>query len=301
MYSLKKAGYLAFISVACLLAFVVLLGFRQYQLTGQYNKIITQSEESIFQFSTLREQITASLIENDWDKVVASSRDLKDLNSSLVRLQENELIPAEYKLDMAKQVDLSGLAISSKNIIAAEDKIAHSLNLQRQMRQLADYLLQFDRIIVSQMRAKVVHFQTIMIGALGTIICIISFYLILFYKKTVLPLIHLSEQAREEDILTNGFTYNSETCTEIAELTDTVNKLLQHPQSEQVEDPSPKKHDEKVAAIINEGTNLSNGIINYAQLLSDSFQEATITVEEKDILVKIISAGERIAAILKNI
>jgi hypothetical protein len=301
MYSLKKAGYLAFISVACLLAFVVLLGFRQYQLTGQYNKIITQSEESIFQFATLREQITASLIENDWDKVVAASRDLKDMNASLIRLQENELIPTEFKLDMAKQVDLSGLAISAKNSIAAEDKIAHSLNLQRQMRQLADYLLRFDRIIVSQMRAKVVHFQTIMIGALGTIICIISFSLILLYQKTVLPLIHLSEQAREDDILTTGFSYSSETCTEIAELTDTVNKLLQQPHSEQREDSSPKKHDEKLAAIINEGTNLSNGIINYAQLLSDSLQETAITVEEKDILSKIISAGERVAEIMKKI
>lgn len=301
MYSLKKAGYLAFISVACLLAFVVLLGFRQYQLTGQYNTIITQSEESIFQFATLREQITASLIENDWDKVVSASRDLNDMNSSLIRLQENELIPTEFKLDMAKQVDLSGLAISTKNSIAAEDKIAHSLNLQHQMRQLADYLLRFDRIIVSQMRAKVVHFQTIMIGALGTIICIISFSLILLYQKTVLPLIHLSEQAREDDILTTGFSYNSETCTEIAELTDTVNKLLQQPHSEQREDSSPKKHDEKLAAIINEGTNLSNGIINYAQLLSDSLQETAITVEEKDILSKIISAGERVAEIMKKI
>lgn len=301
MYSLKKTGYLAFTSVACLLAFVVLLGFRQYQLTGQYNKIITQSEESIFQFSTIREQITASLIEKDWDKVVAASRDLKDLNSSLVRLQENALIPAEYKLDMAKQVDLPGLAISSQNIIAAGDKVSYSLNLQRQMRTLADYLLQFDRIIVSQMRAKVIHFQTIMIGALGTIICIITFSLILLYQKTILPLIHLSKQARDDDILVTGFTYSPDTCTEIAELAESVNGLLQHRQSEQGEETSPKKHDEQLAAIINEGTNLSNGIINYAQLLSDSFQETTVTVEEKDILTKIISAGERIAAILKKI
>lgn len=301
MYSLKKTGYLAFTSVAFLLAFVVLLGFRQYQLTGQYNKIITQSEESIFQFSTIREQITASLIERDWDKVVAASRDLKELNSSLVRLQENALIPAEYKLDMAKQVDLPGLAISSQNIIAAGDKISYSLNLQRQMRTLADYLLQFDRIIVSQMRAKVIHFQTIMIGALGTIICIITFSLILLYQKTILPLIHLSKQARDDGILATGLTYSPDTCTEIADLAEAVNGLLLHSQSENGERASSQKHDEQLAAIINEGTNLSNGIINYAQLLSDSFQENTVTVEEKDILTRIISAGERIAAILKKI
>ncbi len=301
MYSLKKTGYLAFASVACLLVFVVLLSIRQYQLTEQYNKIIIQSEASIFQFAAIREQITASLIEKNWDKVVAASRDLKDLNSTLVRLQENDLIPAEYKLDMAKQVDLSGLAISSKNIIAAEDKVAYSLNLQRQTRTLADYLQQFDRIIVSQMRAKLVHFQTIMIGALGTIICIISFSLILLYQKTLLPLVHLSEQAREEDILADGFTYSVDACTEIAELAETVNGLLQHRQPDNTANESPKKYDEQLATIINEGTNLSNGIINYAQLLSDSFQDTTGNIEGKNILEKIISAGERIATILKKI
>ncbi len=233
--------------------------------------------------------------------MVAASRDLKDLNSALVSLQENELIPAEYKLDMAKQVDLSGLAISLKNSVAAEDKVAYSLTLQRQMRILADYLQQFDRIIVSQMRAKVVHFQAIMIGALGTIVCIISFFLISLYQKTILPLVHLSEQAREDTLLTDGLSYTTETCTEIAELAEAVNGILQHRQSENVAKESPKKHDEQLAAIINEGTNLSNGIINYAQLLSDSFQDAIRTIAEKDILAKIISAGERIADILKKI
>jgi hypothetical protein len=301
MYSLKKTGYLSFSSVACLLILVMLLGIRQYQLTGQYNKIIIQSEESIFQFAAIREQITASLIEKNWDKVVAASRDLKDLNSALMRLQENELIPAEYKLDMAKQVDLSGLAISSKNIIAAEDKVTYSLNLQRQTRTLADYLQQFDRIIVSQMRAKLVHFQTIMIGALGSIICIISFSLILLYQKTLLPLVYLSEQAKEENILVDGFNYSTDSCAEIAELAEAVNILLKQRQPENSTNESPKKYDEQLAAIINEGTNLSNGIINYAQLLSDSFQDTTINMEEKNILTKIISAGERIATILKRI
>ena len=151
------------------------------------------------------------------------------------------------------------------------------------------------------MRAKLVHFQTIMIGALGSIICIISFSLILLYQKTLLPLIHLSEQAREEKILIEGFNYSPDSCTEIAELAEAVNELLQQQQSEHATEESPKKNDEQLAAIINEGTNLSNGIINYAQLLSDSLQDTTVTIEDKNILTKIISAGERIATILKNI
>lgn len=301
MHSLKQTGHLVFALVACLLIFVLLLGFRQYQLKEQYNKIITQSEESIFQFTTIREQITASLIEKDWDKVVAASRDLKDLNLTLVHLQENALIPAEYKLDMAKQVNLSGLAIASKNIVAADDKVAYSLNLQRQMRTLADYLQQFDRIIVSQMRAKVVHFQAIMIGALGSIICIISFFLISLYQKTIHPLVSLAEQSKEESILTNGFYYSPETCTEISELIGAINGLRQQHQSPNIANDFSTQHTEQLSAIINEGTNLSNGIINYAQLLFDSLQEPAGTIEEKDILSKIISDGERIAHILKKI
>ena len=72
MYSLKKASYLAFIGVAALLIFVVILYVRQYQLTARYSTTISQSEEVIFQFSTIREQITTSLIEKDWRKLSMS-------------------------------------------------------------------------------------------------------------------------------------------------------------------------------------------------------------------------------------
>jgi len=39
---------LAFMSVAVLLAFVIILGIRQYQLGKRYNTVITQSEKIIF-------------------------------------------------------------------------------------------------------------------------------------------------------------------------------------------------------------------------------------------------------------
>jgi hypothetical protein len=301
MRSLKKTGYLAFVAVAILLIVVLLLGIRQYQLTGQYTTIIRQSEESIFQFSTIRERITESLITHDWDKAAAAAQDFKVLNATLVRLQESDLIPPEYKLDMAKQIDLSGLAITSRNITSTEDKIAHSLKLQNQMRTLAEYLLQFDRIIVSQMRAKVVHFQTIMIGSLGIIICIISFTLILLYQKALIPLLHLADQVSAEDIQAQDFSSSGGACAEIEKVTQTLAELSRHQAPDPGKGESPIKSDPQIAAIINEGTNLSNGIINYAQLLSDSFEEPGEGTEEKVILGKIISAGERIAAILQKI
>ena len=301
MRSLKKTSYLAFMGVAALLVFVIVLSVRQYQLNKRYNTIITQSEEMIFQFSTIREQITTSLIEKDWDKIVSAADQLKNLNSSLARLQENTLIPGEYRLDMAKQVDLSGLAISSKEIVSASDKVAHSLSLQDKMRSLAEYLMQFDRIIVSQMRAKVVQFQTVMIGALGGVICLISFSLLLLYNKAMIPLLRLTEQAEDPEVFNNGFSYDNDACTEVAVFTDSINDVLRR----KIEDPETeenvKQKNEQLATIINESTNLSNGIINYAQLLTDSYREVEIGTEETRILQNIIDAAERIALLNKEI
>ena len=301
MRSLKKMSYLAFMGVSALLVFVVILGVRQYQLTERYNKIITQSEQMIFQFSTIREQITTSLIEKNWEKIVSAADQLTHLNSAMARLQENTLIPGEYRLDMAKQVDLSGLAISAKDILSSSDKVAHSLSLQHKMRTLAEYLMQFDRIIVSQVRAKVVQFQTVMIGALGAVICLISFSLLILYKKTMIPLLRLAEQAEDPEVLVNGFSYDNDACAEVVLLTDSVNNLLKMNSNNSEAEEKIRSHNEQLSTIINESTNLSNGIINYAQLLADSYREVEIGAEETKILQNIIDAAARIAQLNKEI
>lgn len=302
MDSLKKTSYVIFMGVATLLCFVIILSIRQYQLGERYNSIITESEEMIFQFSTVREEITSALIENKWFEVGDAAAQLKSLNSSIARIQENILIPGEYRLDMAKQMDISGLAITSKAIAQAEDKIAASKVLQGKMRFLAEYLLQFDRIIVSQMRAKVIGFQTVMIGVLGIIICLISFALVLLYKKTLIPLLELSEQTKNVDIISDGFKYATNTCSEITLFVDSLNnllnELLQNPPDSGV---SSESLTEKMAILINESNNLSNGIINYAQLLTDSYREVGIGKEEMTLLQNIITAAERIAQLNKEI
>jgi len=301
MQSLERISYLAFIGVAALLVFIVVLCVRQYQLTARYNTTISQSEEIIFEFATIREQITTSLIEKNWQKIGSTANQFKKLNSALVRLQENTLIPGEYRLDMAKQVDLSGLSISSKGISSSDDKVAHSLRLQKEMRTLADYLMQFDRIIVGQMKAEVVQFQTVMIGILGSVICLISFSLIFLYKKTMLPLLHLTVQAEDPGILTNGFIYDNKTCTEIALLADSINNLLIKSSTDSGSDANLHLDNEELSLIINEIKNLSNGIINYAQLLSDSYREVEIGPEETRILQNIIDTAEQIAQLNKEI
>ncbi len=152
--SLRRLGTLSFTIVAALLIFVIILGIRQYQLTERYSNIITQSEEMIFEFSTVREQITTALIGQQWYQVGIAANDLKNINSSLSRIQENSLIPSEYRLDLAKNADIGSIAILSKELSMTDRQLEKSLQLQDKMRSLSEYLIRFDRIIVSQIRSN---------------------------------------------------------------------------------------------------------------------------------------------------
>lgn len=301
MDSIKRIGYISFVSVAALLILVIIMGFRQYQLSERYNRIITESEAMIFQFSTLREQITTALIGRDWQQVDLSADQLKNLNSSLSRIQENPLIPAQYRLDLAKQADIGGVAILAKEIPVAHDKLAKSLDLQKQMRSLAEYLIRFDRIIVSQMRAKVIGFQTVMIGALAAVICLISFSLTLFHKKTMLPLFHLAKQIKQAETEDTVLTPPKNSSSELTSLVHGINDLLSHAGADTPSHHNVEELDEKLATTLNQSTNLANGIINYAQLLADSYREVEMGVEERKILETIIETAEQIARLNKEL
>jgi hypothetical protein len=202
---------------------------------------------------------------------------------------------------MARQVDISGTAIAAKELLTSSDKVTQSLIFQDKMRILTEYLLQFDRIIGSEMRAKVVEFQTVMIGALGVIICLISFSLILLYKKALLPLLYLKTQSSDPDTLLRGFQYEKNTCNEISGFVESVNDLIEEMAKKPESQQDVKELKDKIETIINESNNLSNGIINYAQLLKDTYREAEIGSEEIKILQSIIDGAEKIALLNKEI
>ncbi len=297
--SLKVLGALSFSIISALLIFVIFLSARQYQLTGRYNSIITQSEEMIFEFSTVREQITTALIGQQWDQVSLSAADLKNINTSLSRIQQNPLIPSEYRLDLAKNTDIDGIAILAKELSIGNQQITKSLQLQEKMRNLSSYLIRFDRIIVSQMRSKVVEFQTLMIGSLAIIICLISFSLTLFYKKTIVPLFHLRQQLDTFDSEDNQLVSDPSICIELQEFTASVNNLLSRNSSAAKLPANSASLDEKVGKLLNESTNLANGIINYAQLLTDTYREVEMGKEETKILQSIMNDAERIGRLNK--
>jgi nitrate/nitrite-specific signal transduction histidine kinase len=295
MHSLKKLVWLAFLVVSVLLAGIILLGAYQYRLSGAYNKVINQNESALFRFMTIRETITEILISGKWEQLERVTGDVEKLNSEIARLKENKLVSAELKLALVDKIDLTGLAILLRQVISDPDKVRRSRQLQEQLRSISDYLLQYDRIIVGQARERIVNFQMVVIGALGLIISLASFSLILLYRNTVSPLLQLSRQMQSNTFGANGITLKQPVAKEIADLATAIERLAL--QSKSRPGPEPNGRDVKalLAETVNETTNSLNGIINYAQLLYDSSDQLQLTAEQMMMLQKIIDSGVHIA------
>ncbi len=296
MYSLRKLVWAAYIVVGSLLALIILLGARQYMLSGQYTRIIEQSERAIFHFSTIRESITESLIDSRWQRLQHTIPDIEKLNSELVRLQENTLIPPEFRLAMVDKVDLAGVIISVRRLISGDAQPDERKKLQDQMRSIADHLLQYDRIIVSHARARILNFQMVIIGAMGLIISLASFSLNKLYGNTVVPLLQISSQLQSAGQISDEFSSGAALSSEVADLVMEIRKIaakVELPAEALSESPHATRQS-ILAEMINETTNQLNGIINYAQLMVDD-DSRDLSIQDKEMLQKIIDSGVDIA------
>ncbi|GAB6193115.1 hypothetical protein [Desulfocastanea catecholica] len=295
MNSLKRLVWLAFLVVSILLATIIVLGIYQYRLAGTYNQVISANESALFHFMTIRETITETLIAGDWQLLERVTGDVEKLNSELSRLKDNQLVSAELKLALVDKIDLTGLAILMRQVINDPDKIKRSKQLQEQLRSISDYLLQYDRIIVGQAREQIVSFQKVVIGALGLIISLTSFSLILLYRNTVSPLLQLSRRLQSDRFDGSTFTPGQPVVKEVADLAEAVEQLALRTEGRPVQESTGRDMQALLADTVNETTNRLNGIMNYAQLLYDSSEQLQMTEEQRSMLQKIMDSGVYIA------
>ncbi|MFW2367449.1 MAG: hypothetical protein ACN4GW_13610 [Desulforhopalus sp.] len=300
MYSLKRLVWLAFFVVSILLGTIILLGGYQYRLAGRYNQVISQNERALFHFMTLRETVTEILISKERDRLEGVIVDIEKLNSELSRLKENVLVSTELKLALVDKIDLTGLAILTRQVINDSDS-AGSKELQKRLRSISDYLIHYDRIIVSQARERIVHFQKVVIGALGLIISLASFSLILLYRTTVSPLMQLSQLMKSQGVPPEGIRLNRPVAKEVAELAKAIEDLRLEPSDGVLSEQGGRDVEALLAETVNETTNRLNGMINYAQLLQDSADHLGMSEEQQDMLQKIIDSGVHIANEWQNI
>ncbi len=295
MYSLKRLVWLAFLIVGVMLGGIVVLGAYQWKLTSQYTDIIDLNERALFHFMTIRETITEALIEGQFEPSNRVIKDIEMLNSELTHLKENKVVSPELKFALADKIDLAGLAILLRQVKGDPGQIEKRKLLQKRLRTISDYLIQYDRIIAGQARARIVNFQKVVIGALGLIISLTSFSLILLYQNTVSPLLKLSKYLQTEDELPTVFELGTPAVKEVADLASSIELLAEKAVLAQENLPDSNGSKNLLADAINETTNQLNGIINYAQLLHDSTDSDEEDDERALMLQKIIENGVNIA------
>lgn len=294
--SIRSILYLSFSFVGISLFLVIILGFRQYQLTSGYSETTALSERTLFGISTIREQAAEYLVAGEYSLLKSLIPEIEQLNNSVSKLYDSGMIPAEYKLAMADKIDLAGLVISIRKLDTSSDRISASIGLQQEFRQISDSLIKVDRIITRQIRDSVVNFQTSVIGALGVLMSCASFVLIILYRKAVNPLLDLSHQAEHTTIEETGFHCPPDASAEIVRFVNSANRIITRLPGGDTTIPEMQAHDlELLSSAVNESANGLNGIINYAQLLLESADSEPLTEEQKKMLEQIIENSERIA------
>jgi len=302
MRSLRRLSVVTFLCTALLLGALVLTGLRQNSLTVDYSSIVKESESTIFLYATIQEQATEGLLSRDPTQLLGAAKEFGELQSRYVAMLDNHLIASQYKLTFLQELDVGRVVINLRNL--AENPTNEDLiqKIIGQLRQMNKQFLQFDRVVVNEMRDRVMQYQKRALVLMGMIIFLVCFSLIILYLKSVKPLIDLASQADQAllDDTPLELGEDGKNSVEVLALISSFNQLLQKSKEESPEDLTHDRRETEFAAIINEATNRLNGIINYSQLLADYCEAEKVGDEQKQILYKIIKNGEKCAAILRK-
>ncbi len=294
LISTRKILYSVFCGITVLLSVVIIMAFLQYRLTAQYNEIIDQGEKIVFRFSSLREYLTRAILERKWNQLEGFDTKIETLNSDFSKLLDHQLIPTQYKLALIDKVGIGEIALLARQLANEDDKLAPALKLHDRLRAMSDQLMQFDRVLIGQMKSNLVRFQNLIIGTLALITGAISLLFVFLYRKTLLPLMDLSKQVHETG-RDRELAIAPGACQELKDLTGRLNFLLNssepgHPGEGNIFSP----HE------VNVLSNQLNAIINYTQLLLDNDTHRENHPEEVKILRSIMMSGEQIGLILQE-
>ncbi|MDX1775856.1 MAG: ATP-binding protein [Desulfobulbales bacterium] len=195
--TLRRTSYIAAVFVALILGFLLLLGSRQYRAHKEYEKVINQNEKIIFQFATIREHITESLLESRYQQLINITGEIENLNLNISQILQQPIIPDEYRISFAGQVDFAGITLLLRSIGAGDQAQAKIRQLNQEIRILGERLMLFDRVIATHVKRKLVGFQNFVIGLLAIILFIVIYILLFWQNQIAMPLMDLVKQAKE--------------------------------------------------------------------------------------------------------
>ena len=196
-HHLRKVTFSAAILMVLLLGTLLTFGFRQYQLLSRHEQIVNQSEKVLFQFATIREQITSTLLEQRYRQLPAIVPEVEELHGKINQIVKNAHIPDEYKLSFINQIDLPNLILLLYKGSDPEQTGEIIPKLNQETRQLANRLMLFDRLLVNYAKRRVITFQSLLIGILALSIFLIVNLLVIGHRRLATPIMELAGQVRQ--------------------------------------------------------------------------------------------------------
>lgn len=224
--SLKTTSYAAAIVITVILSIILLLGSQQYRSYKDYEKIIEQNEKIIFQFATIREHITESLLEGRHSQLADITKDIEGLNANISRILLEPLIPDEYRISFVGQVDMAGITLLLRSIGGGDENPAKIRQLNQEVRILGERLMLFDRVIVNHVKRRLVGFQSVVIGILAIMVFVIISVLLFWHRQIAVPLFSLIKQAKQVARGQARELIPVRSTGEVAELTASFSEIL---------------------------------------------------------------------------
>jgi two-component system NtrC family sensor kinase len=197
IFSLKTTSYATALFVAGVLGLLLVLGSRQYRSYQQSERIIEQNEKVVFQFATLREHITESLLEEHYRELGEVINEVEELNANISQILQNPSIPDQYRMSFAGQVDLAGIILLLRSASTGVYQKAKMRQLSQEVRILGDRLMLFDRLIVNHVKRKLIGFQSMIIGILALVLIVTVYVLLYWHRQVAVPLFGLIRQLKE--------------------------------------------------------------------------------------------------------
>ncbi len=223
---LRKSFFLTVASIAGALGILLMLAINQFQLYGQHEKIISQTEKFIFHYSIIREQIIEDVVSGNLDELQELSTSVEELHANIIKILDNSLIPAEYKFSFLQQIDLPGLALLLRKASSGKTNSTLLQNINQETRVIGERFILFERLVLGYAKQQLVDFQLVVIGTLALMVFLVSILMLVMYKLLIKPVISLAEQSesvlsgeQEEIVDTQGWK-------EVSVLTEKLNDLL---------------------------------------------------------------------------
>ncbi|MFH2124439.1 MAG: hypothetical protein ABIJ50_13280 [Pseudomonadota bacterium] len=184
--------------VILMLTAVTILGVRQYILYQHCEQVVTTSRQLLFRFSSIKEHISEALITKEKIQFTNIHKEIEELENDIARINNDILIPEEFKQGFITQVDLVGLVVKLRTVQEGNEPSPEQLTtLTALLRSLFGQVTRFHQGLSSYTQALLLGLHKTVVGCLALVIFVVSSLLFLINKSISNPILQLGHTVRE--------------------------------------------------------------------------------------------------------